>query len=230
MKQKTYLTVIDYIKTLMREGKITFGEKLPSEREMMSTLEMGRNSIREALRTLENMGMIESRHGQGNFLVNHIGKSLNNVLSMLIFMKESNDLEISQLRRGIEMEAFSLAVLNCKEEEKRQIEEMLHQMKEKEPKEGAAFDKCFHKAMICASGNHLLKVMCEALDGLCEAEISHVLDDMNEKEWKKLVEIHEEIFECLRQKEIVRGIEALQKHYDQIDQCYLRRNDKRKER
>lgn len=84
--------------------------------------------------------------------------------------------------------------------------------------------------MICASGNHLLKVMCEALDGLCEAEISHVLDDMNEKEWKKLVEIHEEIFECLRQKEIVRGIEALQKHYDQIDQCYLRRNDKRKER
>ncbi len=222
MRQKTYLTVIAYIKQLMQDGKLTFGQRLPSEREMMNTLKMGRNSIREALRTLENMGVVESRQGQGNFLVNRIGKSLNNVISMLVFMRESNDLEISQLRRGMEIEAFALAVLRCTEEEKKQMKKILDQMREKAPGQGTFLDKSFHKAMVCASGNHLLLVMSEALEGLCEAEISHALENMGEEEWRKLIDIHEEIFTCLDQRQTAKGIEALQRHYDQIDRLFER--------
>ena len=65
---RVYFEVIDYIKRLVGEGKVRFGEKLPSEREMMETLGLSRNSIREAMRTLEHMGMTESRQGKGNFL------------------------------------------------------------------------------------------------------------------------------------------------------------------
>ena len=54
-KEKAYVTVIAYIKQLVQDGQLAFGGKLPSEREMMATLGLGRNSIREALRTLENM-------------------------------------------------------------------------------------------------------------------------------------------------------------------------------
>lgn len=52
-KEKAYVTVIAYIKQLVQDGQLAFGGKLPSEREMMATLGLGRNSIREALRTLE---------------------------------------------------------------------------------------------------------------------------------------------------------------------------------
>ena len=76
---KVYLLVIEHIKTLIQSGEISFGGKLPSERQLMMTLNLSRNSIREALRSLENMGIIESRHGQGNFLVNHMGKSLGSI-------------------------------------------------------------------------------------------------------------------------------------------------------
>ena len=69
--EKIYFLVIDYIKELVKKGEVKFGGKIPSERELMSTLGMSRNSIREALRTLENMGLLECRQGQGNFLVNH---------------------------------------------------------------------------------------------------------------------------------------------------------------
>lgn len=50
-KEKAYVTVIAYIKQLVQDGQLAFGGKLPSEREMMAILGLGRNSIREALRT-----------------------------------------------------------------------------------------------------------------------------------------------------------------------------------
>ena len=89
-KEKAYVTVIAYIKQLVQDGQLAFGGKLPSEREMMATLGLGRNSIREALRTLENMGLISCVHGKGNFLVNQIGESFSSVFSMLLFLKQSN--------------------------------------------------------------------------------------------------------------------------------------------
>lgn len=53
--RKVYLLVIEHIKTLIQRGEISFGGKLPSERQLMATLNLSRNSIREALRSLENM-------------------------------------------------------------------------------------------------------------------------------------------------------------------------------
>lgn len=83
----------------------------------MSTLGLSRNSVREALRCLENMGIIESRHGQGNFLVNHVGNSLGSVFSILLVTQQSNYIEISQLRRFVEIGAYLLASRQAKEEE-----------------------------------------------------------------------------------------------------------------
>ena len=45
-QEKAYYQVIDYIKHLVKEDKVRFGGKIPSERELMETLGLGRNSIR----------------------------------------------------------------------------------------------------------------------------------------------------------------------------------------
>ena len=123
--EKVYFLVIEYIKELVKKGDVKFGGKIPSERELMSTLGLSRNSIREALRTLENMGLLECRQGQGNFLVNHIGQSLGSLFSVLLFTKESNYVEISQLRRFIEIGAFLLAAKNPDPEAREELGEIL---------------------------------------------------------------------------------------------------------
>ena len=56
-QERVYYQVIEYIKLLVKEGKLEFGRKLPSEREMMERLGLSRNSIREALRTMEHMSV-----------------------------------------------------------------------------------------------------------------------------------------------------------------------------
>ena len=50
--EKVYFLVIEYIKELVKKGDVKFGGKIPSERELMSTLGLSRNSIREALREI----------------------------------------------------------------------------------------------------------------------------------------------------------------------------------
>ena len=86
---KAYDQVLEYLKTLIKNKDISYGGKIPSERELMETLRISRNSVREALRILEHTGVLESRHGKGNFLVNRMGESLSSVFSMLVLMEES---------------------------------------------------------------------------------------------------------------------------------------------
>lgn len=103
---KAYDQVLEYLKTLIKNKDISYGGKIPSERELMETLRISRNSVREALRILEHTGVLESRHGKGNFLVNRMGESLSSVFSMLVLMEESNYREVNQLRSVLEKQAY----------------------------------------------------------------------------------------------------------------------------
>ena len=67
-KDKAYGKVILYVKDRIKAGDIKVGDKLPTERELSEMLNLSRNSVREALRTLDNMGLISCRQGSGNYL------------------------------------------------------------------------------------------------------------------------------------------------------------------
>lgn len=221
---KVYLLVIEYIKTLIQSGEISFGGKLPSERQLMTTLSLSRNSIREALRSLENMGIIESRHGQGNFLVNRMGQSLGSIFSLLLFMNQCSDLEISQLRRSIEIGAYLLAVQQAQETEIQALAHSLNQMECARDKERTTLDKNFHDTLIKLSGNRLFQLLNETLSQLFESTIHQLHADISPEEWQTLLSYHAQIYQFLVKRDVSAGSEAISKHYDFIDQA-LRQTD-----
>ena len=223
--QKVYFVVIEYIKELVKEGKVEFGGRLPSERELMATLGMSRNSIREALRTLENMGLIESRQGQGNFLVNHMGKSLSSVFSMLLFTRESDYIEISQLRRFIEIGAFLLAARNASEQDKEILRDILEQIDAASGQERVALDKQFHDELIRISGNHLLSILNEALSGMFETVIYDLALNIAPQDWDKLNDCHKRVYQCLLDSDVQGGMKSIRDHYNIIDQDIERWKD-----
>lgn len=215
--EKVYFTVIEYIKQLAKEGKVSFGGRIPSERELMNTLGLSRNSIREALRSMENMGLIESRQGQGNFLVNHMGRSLNSVFSMLLFMGESDYVEISQLRRFIEIGAYLLAVKKAEEEDISRLEEIWQGIEECSGEEKVRRDKQFHDEIIRISGNRLLGILNESLGDLFETFIEELALHIASKDWNALCMCHEKVSECLRDRDVQGGMKAIREHYNIID-------------
>lgn len=215
--EKVYHQVIEHITNLATTKEISFGSKIPSERELMATLGFSRNSIREALRTMENMGIIESRQGQGNFLVNHIGESLSGVFSMLLSMEQTNYIEISQLRRFIEIGAYLLAVKSAKEEDLDCLSEILDEMELVRGEERAKLDKKFHDQIVLMSDNHLLELLNEALSGVFEIFISEMSKYVTDEDKERLVCLHRNAYENLRKKDVSEGIERIREHYNIID-------------
>ncbi|MDV2581207.1 FadR/GntR family transcriptional regulator [Alkalibacillus haloalkaliphilus] len=67
-KMKVYQEVLNQIRQFIEEQELKDGDRLPSERELSEQLNASRASIREALRAIELLGLIETRHGEGTFL------------------------------------------------------------------------------------------------------------------------------------------------------------------
>jgi GntR family transcriptional regulator, transcriptional repressor for pyruvate dehydrogenase complex len=60
--------VVEKIRVMVEEDQLMSGDKIPSERELTERLNVGRSSVREALRALELLGLIETRRGEGTFI------------------------------------------------------------------------------------------------------------------------------------------------------------------
>ena len=110
MENKAYLNVVQYIKDEIQQDRLRVGNKLPTEREMSAQLGFSRNSIREALRTLSSLGIIESRQGSGNYLSDDISGFFSESFEMMSLVNRVKPLDISQMRRALEIQAFSQIV------------------------------------------------------------------------------------------------------------------------
>ncbi len=213
---KAYYIVIEYIQMLIQQNKMSFGGKLPSERQLSTILGLSRNSIREALRSLENMGVVESRHGQGSFLVNHVSQSLGSTLSLLLFMNACSNLEVIQLRRSIEISAYLLAVKRIQDTQIQELSRCFEALKNSNPKERAKVDKQFHDTLIQFSENRIFVLLNETLSQLFEHTIQAQQPYLSSDAWEQLLSYHARILSCLTL-HTVEGIHAITEHYDFIE-------------
>ncbi|GAA5416335.1 HTH-type transcriptional repressor NanR [Paraliobacillus ryukyuensis] len=108
-KQKAYESVLDKLKHFINDKQLQPGDKLPSEREFAEQLGVGRSSVREALRAIELLGLIETRQGEGTFLREYQSLSTVRVLSSFILQEQHTVEEVGDLRRLVEKEALKLA-------------------------------------------------------------------------------------------------------------------------
>jgi len=101
--KKTSQLVIEHIQTMIMDGTLKAGDRLPPERELTEAFEIGRPALREALRALEVLGLIERRHGLGNYITNDVGNNFFKPLSLSFKLANRNINEILELRYAIEI-------------------------------------------------------------------------------------------------------------------------------
>ena len=109
VNKKVYEKVIEQIQDSIFRGEFKNGDKLPSERELSEQMGVSRTSIREAIRVMETMGIIESKQGEGNFICSNINKSLIEPLSLLFKLNNGSWHEVIELRQALELEAVKFA-------------------------------------------------------------------------------------------------------------------------
>lgn len=173
-KTRVYEDVVAQIQRLIRTKKLSPGDRLPSERELAATLGIGRPSVREALRTLDSMGLIEVRSGQGAFL-RDIGlgpylATIRESLSFLLDVKEDAFLELWEVRQGLEEQIASLAAGRRKEKHLEKLRALAQEMSAEmdSPESFVRAGVAFHRTLAEAADNVVLLTVWEAISGLIE--------------------------------------------------------------
>ena len=169
--------------------------------------------MREALKALTMIGLIESKHGEGNFIKSNFENSLLEPLSIVFLLIGSKNEDIIELRRIIEPEAAGLAAKNITESELRDLKEIMKELNNSLDAEICAqLDKKFHYKIARASGNHLISTIMFSISSLIEKYIdSSRIHNIN----KKVVKLqHEEIYKALESRDSKKASEYVKKHLE----------------
>lgn len=174
---REYQRVIGYLCDLAASGTLSVGSRLPTERQLAATLSIGRNSAREALRTLENMGVIESRQGSGNYLVGNTSKAIADMMDILLLLRRTDQAEVCSFRQQME-KAICLSILETGTMAAHRdalLAALAGEESAASPQEAIEADKRFHYALIEATENRLWITMAEAISVVYRRWINQVL-------------------------------------------------------
>lgn len=229
MENKTnraYEIVIDAIKKKIKSGEIKKGEKLRPEREIAEDLGVSRASVREAIRALDVIGLIESRQGAGNYIKETFEESLIQPLSVM-FLLEQNDLtDINEFRSILESQAVVLAAERIDEEDIKKLEELIDEMeKTSDEAKNVEIDKQLHYIIDNASKNRVISSILTVISELIDESIKGTRSElarMDAENSKKLLDIHRELVDAMRNRNKKKAYEAMQKHREIIDVQYIK--------
>ncbi|MGP3991696.1 FadR/GntR family transcriptional regulator [Streptomyces sp. 3N207] len=156
---------IDQIKALIAEGRLNPGQRLPTERDLAAQLGVSRSSMREAVRALTFMGVLEARHGSGVYVTQLDAGDLLESLGVVADLSRGPQLgELLEVRKILESTATALAAARIDAEQLAEVERHLRAMDATDDIEAIlAHDLAFHRAIAQAAGNDTMAAVLEGL-------------------------------------------------------------------
>ncbi|MFG3146075.1 FadR/GntR family transcriptional regulator [Streptomyces sp. NPDC048243] len=156
---------IEQIKALIREGRLEPGQRLPTERDLASQLGISRSSMREAIRALTVLGVLEARHGSGIYVTQLEAGDLLETFGVVADLSRGHQLvELLELRRILESTATAMAAARITPDQLAEVGKQLTAMNATDdPEQILAHDLAFHREIVAAAGN---ETMTAILDGL----------------------------------------------------------------
>ncbi|HET6859032.1 MAG TPA: FadR/GntR family transcriptional regulator [Streptomyces sp.] len=156
---------IEQIKTMLGEGLLVPGQRLPTERDFAAKLGISRGSMREAVRALTTLGVLEARHGSGIYVTQLEAVDLLETFGIVAEISPKPRLaELLEVRRILESSATALAAARITDADLAEVEKQLDAMNAtEEAEEFLAADMAFHRTIARAAGNDALAAI---IDGL----------------------------------------------------------------
>ncbi|GAB2500456.1 FadR/GntR family transcriptional regulator [Nocardiopsis aegyptia] len=165
--------VISQLRAQIDSGEWGVGDRIPTESELSDQLEVGRNTVREAVRALAHAGLLEIRQGAGTFVraSSELGGALRRRL------ERSRLRENLEVRRALEVEAARLAALRHSDEDMAGIDRAMalreEAWRERDMGTFVEADFTFHRAVVNATHNTLLIDLYDDIAQVVYASIAH---------------------------------------------------------
>ncbi len=219
-RNKVYEEVARQIERLILK-KLHPGDKLPSERELAETLRVSRSSIRDAIRGLELMGLVEPRQGAGTIVLEVSTESLVNPFASALKRRQELVSELLDFRRMLEPPLAARAATHATPDDISEMEEILGRQEEKQRRGDAAIgeDTEFHYSVALASDNSVvLKVLDILMDLLRETRERSL---QVEGRAQKSLAGHRRILAAIKRHDAEAAKSAMRRHIEDVEEIVL---------
>jgi GntR family transcriptional regulator, transcriptional repressor for pyruvate dehydrogenase complex len=208
--------IADRIRRLIQEGTLPADQPLPGERQLAARFAVSRGSVRDALRVLETIGLIESRHGQGTFARElDVERLVVPLASVLTYRRDLRD-ELFDVRRMFEPAVARVAAARVTEADVAALERLLDAQRRKLKSGASAIveDTEFHAALARATQNSVVVHIMETLNDLLIESRKLTLRQKGRPE--RSLAGHQAVVDALRRRDPEAAAQAMHRHIDQI--------------
>ena len=129
-KESVVQSVINQLTEAMRNGDLKPGDKIPPEPELADSLGVARSSVREAIKILAYLGVLESKRSEGTFVCSGYKESMIDPMIYGIILNQDSFDNLMELREMTEAGMMRLAIEHHDEEELSELEDLLGKMRE----------------------------------------------------------------------------------------------------
>jgi GntR family transcriptional regulator, transcriptional repressor for pyruvate dehydrogenase complex len=160
-------SAIDKIKEMIMSGELHPGDRLPKEADLAERLGLSRNSLREAVKALSLIRVLDVRQGDGTYVTSLQPRLLLDALTFVVdFHRDDTVLEFLQVRRILEPAATAMAAQSMSDGDIAKLRGVLDELDEEPTVEAlVANDLEFHRQIAAGSGNSVLSSLMESLSG-----------------------------------------------------------------
>jgi GntR family transcriptional repressor for pyruvate dehydrogenase complex len=219
-RNRVYEEVAKQIERLILK-KLRPGDRLPSERELAELLRVSRGSIRDAIRSLELMGLVEPRQGTGTIVRAVSTESLVNPFANALKRRKELVTELLDFRKMLEPSLAARAAVHVSPEEIFEMEEILRRQEEKQKLGDAAVDEDqeFHYSVALASDNSVvLKVLDVLMDLLRDTRARSL---QLEARPQKSLAGHRRILAAIKRHDAEAAKSAMRRHLEDVEEIVL---------
>lgn len=127
-KESVVQSVINRLTDAIKSGELKPGDKVPPEIELAEALGVARSSLREAIKILSYLGVLESKRSEGTFICSGFSESMIDPMVYGILLNQDSFENLMELREMTEVGMMRLAIDHHSEEELQELEELLEEM------------------------------------------------------------------------------------------------------
>lgn len=225
-KRRAYEDVVNQIRAFIDDGRLKQGDQLPAERHLSETFKVSRATIREAIRTLESLKLVQCRQGEGTYVLSSHQETLVQPLAAVLFSAKDAISDIFYVRKAIEPYIAELAALNATPEEIREMAELVSHQKESCSGDNGS-DKCdagFHSLLARMSKNSVMERLLAALVDLMDQTRTECLHDAERV--KISFTGHHEVYAAIRDRDCEAARLAMGRHLDEVEKVVMGNNER----
>lgn len=216
--------IVDNIMSLIREKKLSPGDKIPSERELVQLMHVSRPSLREAVKALEVMNLLEVRHGSGVFIKRLEPEGIVTHLELAFTMDETLNRELYIARRTLETMTARLAAEHISEEDLLRMEQNLREGEKAvdDPERFLELDMELHRLILNASVNRILQVFAQSIEDL--SLIMRKKTNSSRSVRERTIKDHELIYYALKDHDSEQTARAMESHLKHVENYFSKQH------